>query len=99
MSQHDGDYTLQYPDIDIGDKPRIYELEVNTNINNRFATTLVTSKVENTQEVAKETTFLMILPKDAFITKFVMSIGGMDYGAHVKEKGEAKKLYEKVSHW
>lgn len=71
-------------------------MNINTNITNRFATTLVTSKVRNIKHEAAHTTFSVILPENAFISQFEMEIKGKVYKAYVKEKEEAKKIYEKV---
>ncbi|KAK9736763.1 Vault protein inter-alpha-trypsin domain [Popillia japonica] len=76
--------------------PTIYEMQVDSNITHRFAHTLVTSKVKNFADKAQETVFSIILPKEAFISKFVMSIGGKEYDAYVKEKQEAKQLYNQA---
>ncbi|KAJ8966388.1 hypothetical protein NQ314_003549 [Rhamnusium bicolor] len=73
--------------------PVIYEMDIATNISNRFAKTLVASKVKNTQASAKEATFTVVLPENAFISEFIMEIGGKSYKAYVKEKEEAKNIY------
>ncbi|KAJ8955616.1 hypothetical protein NQ318_001446 [Aromia moschata] len=56
--------------------PVTYEMDIKSDISNRFAKTLVTSKVKNSQTSAKETTFTVVLPEKAFISEFVMEIGG-----------------------
>lgn len=71
-------------------------MDITSNISNRFATTLVVSKVKNVEKVAKETTFTVVLPQKAFISEFVMQIDGKSYKAYVKEKEEAKRIYDKV---
>ncbi|XP_018570736.1 inter-alpha-trypsin inhibitor heavy chain H4-like isoform X2 [Anoplophora glabripennis] len=76
--------------------PSIYQMDITSNISNRFATTLVVSKVKNIEKVAKETTFTVVLPDKAFISEFVMEIGGKSYKAYVKEKEEAKDIYNKA---
>ncbi|KAK9890512.1 hypothetical protein WA026_010588 [Henosepilachna vigintioctopunctata] len=74
--------------------PKIYSMKVDTNVTNRFATTLVTSKVKNLDEKAQEATFAVVLPETAYISGFVMEIDGKKYEAYVKEKEEAKKTYD-----
>ncbi|KAK9890511.1 hypothetical protein WA026_010588 [Henosepilachna vigintioctopunctata] len=74
--------------------PKIYSMKVDTNVTNRFATTLVTSKVKNVDEKAQEATFAVVLPETAYISGFVMEIDGKKYEAYVKEKEEAKKTYD-----
>ncbi|KAJ8301348.1 hypothetical protein KUTeg_020335, partial [Tegillarca granosa] len=53
-------------------KPRIYYLHIQSDIKYRFATTLVTSKVVNPSNVAKEAMFDVTLPNEAFISDFLM---------------------------
>ncbi|RZB41582.1 inter-alpha-trypsin inhibitor heavy chain H4, partial [Asbolus verrucosus] len=76
--------------------PKISSMEIQTNVSNRFATTLVTSRVKNLKKTAAETTFSVILPENAFISEFVMEIGGKSYKAYVKEKEEAKRIYQEA---
>ena len=76
--------------------PKIYEMRVEANITNRFAHSVVTSKVKNWANKAQETVFSIVLPKEAFISKFVMSIGGKEYDAYVKEKEQAKQIYDQA---
>lgn len=72
-------------------------MRVDSNITNRFAHTLVTSKVKNPDSKAQEAVFSIVLPKKAFISKFVMSIGDKDYEAYVQEKQKAQTTYSQVS--
>ncbi|XP_057662727.1 inter-alpha-trypsin inhibitor heavy chain H4-like isoform X1 [Diorhabda carinulata] len=77
-------------------EPIIYAMDINTNVANRYAKTLITSKVKNPATSAKEATFSVVLPKKAFISEFVMQIGGKNYKAYVKEKEEAKHIYDEA---
>lgn len=76
--------------------PKIYEMKVNTNVTNRFAQTSVVSKVKNLAKSAQEATFSVVLPETAYISGFVMEIDGKSYKAYVKEKEEAKQIYNEV---
>ncbi|GJQ67353.1 hypothetical protein Trydic_g8244 [Trypoxylus dichotomus] len=76
--------------------PKIYEMFVNSSITHRFAHTLVTSKVKNFANTAQETVFSIMLPREAFISKFVMSIGGNEYDAYVKRKEQAREIYNQA---
>ncbi|XP_063902770.1 inter-alpha-trypsin inhibitor heavy chain H3-like isoform X1 [Zophobas morio] len=79
--------------------PKIYEMRVNTNVSNRFAKTSVVSKVKNLAKSAQEATFAVVLPETAYISGFVMEINGKSYKAYVKEKEEAKQIYnEAIEH-
>lgn len=77
--------------------PVIYEMGITSNISNRFAKTLVSSYVKNPNRRAQEVTFTMVLPEKAFVSDFVLEIGGKEYKAYVKEKEEAQEIYNKVS--
>jgi hypothetical protein len=72
-------------------------MQIESNVSNRYATTLITSKVRNLKQNAAETTFSVILPENAFISEFEMEINGKVYKAYVKEKEEAKKIYQQVT--
>ncbi|XP_072393627.1 inter-alpha-trypsin inhibitor heavy chain H4-like isoform X1 [Diabrotica undecimpunctata] len=76
--------------------PIIYEMNVNSNVSNRFATTVIESKVKNAYAIPREAVFSVILPEQAFISEFVMIIGGKSYKAYVKGKEEAKNIYDKA---
>ncbi|KAF2895409.1 hypothetical protein ILUMI_10766 [Ignelater luminosus] len=78
------------------DVPRIYQMHVKSNISNRFARTTITSKVRNIVTKSLEAVFSIVLPETAFISGFIMEIGGKNYTAYVKEKEEAKKEYEQA---
>ncbi|KAL3280735.1 hypothetical protein HHI36_003971 [Cryptolaemus montrouzieri] len=74
--------------------PKIYSMKVDTNVTNRFAKTLITSKVKNLDEKPQEANFGVVLPETAYISGFIMEIDGKKYEAYVKEKEEAKKIYD-----
>ncbi|XP_044268022.1 inter-alpha-trypsin inhibitor heavy chain H4-like isoform X2 [Tribolium madens] len=76
--------------------PKIYEMKVDTNVSNRFAKTSVVSKVKNLAKTAQEATFSVVLPETAYISGFVMEIDGKSYKAYVKEKEEAKQIYNEA---
>merc|ERR1719474_758148 len=73
-----------------------HSIQVPADIRSRYASTLVTSEVENTEEVAREVFFNVILPETAFISRFAMEIDGVYYVAQVKEKEEAWKQYKEA---
>ncbi|KAJ8941609.1 hypothetical protein NQ314_010340 [Rhamnusium bicolor] len=77
--------------------PKIYEMRIDTNVSNRFAKTLVTSKVRNLAKSAQEATFSVVIPDQAYISGFTMEIDGKSYEAYVQEKEEAKNTYKNVS--
>ncbi|XP_071810265.1 inter-alpha-trypsin inhibitor heavy chain H3-like [Asterias amurensis] len=74
-------------------KPEIRHFHVDASITARFANTLVNSMLVNTEEYAQEATFSIVLPDQAFISKFVMVIDNVPYEAEVKEKEQAQKEY------
>lgn len=75
---------------------KIYQMHVTSNVTNRFARTLINSKVKNFAAEAKEATFSVILPETAYIAGFTLEIDGRQYEAYVKAKEEAKNIYEQV---
>ncbi|XP_052059439.1 inter-alpha-trypsin inhibitor heavy chain H3-like [Mytilus californianus] len=72
----------------------ISSLHVQSDIRYRFATTLVTSTVANSDNKSVEAKFDVTLPDAAFITEFVMEIDGQLYPGEINEKEKAKKKYE-----
>lgn len=52
--------------------PRIYFMEIVSDIRLRYASTKVTSKVANPADKAQEATFHVVLPDTAFISSFLM---------------------------
>lgn len=76
--------------------PQIYEMQIETNVSNRFAKALITSKVKNLHKSAQEAVFSVVIPDQAFISGFVMEIDGKKYEAYVQEKEKAKKTYDEV---
>ncbi|KAK3610521.1 hypothetical protein CHS0354_008950 [Potamilus streckersoni] len=76
------------------ERPEILSLHISSDINYRFATTLVVSRVKNPHKVAKEVVFDVTLPNEAFITEFEMEIDGTVYPGEIKEKEQAKTRYD-----
>ncbi|KAJ8981371.1 hypothetical protein NQ317_000238, partial [Molorchus minor] len=74
----------------------IYEMDINSHVTNRFAKNIVKCKIKNINNSAKEATFTVILPKTGFITEFIMEIGGKAYKSYIKQKEEAKSVYQKA---
>jgi len=73
-----------------------HSITVQADIRSRYASTLVTSEVENTEDDAREVFFNVILPDTAFISRFAMEIDGVFYIAEVREKEEAWKKYKEA---
>jgi len=82
-------------DVDLT-KPQIYQMQVKSDISNRFAHTMIISRVRNYADKAQEATFSVVLPESAFISGFIMEVDGRNYTAFVKEKEEAKKTYDRA---
>lgn len=53
-------------------KPIIRSLHITTDIKNRYATTLVSTRVINPLNQSGEATFTVTLPESAFISEFLM---------------------------
>jgi len=91
------------PDATIKDKetkddgpPTITRMDVTSDVADRFAKTVVKSKVKNPSSKAQETTFFVVIPDQAFISGFIMEIGGKNYTAYVQEKEKAKQTYDQA---
>ncbi|EFA04004.1 inter-alpha-trypsin inhibitor heavy chain H4 isoform X2 [Tribolium castaneum] len=76
--------------------PEIHSMHVYSNISNRYATTLVTTRVRNLNKTAAAATFSVLLPENAFMSAFEMEIDGKLYKGHVEEKEKATQLYRKA---
>ncbi|XP_031349541.1 inter-alpha-trypsin inhibitor heavy chain H4-like isoform X2 [Photinus pyralis] len=76
--------------------PEIYQMRITSSIRNRFAHTTIVSRVRNSAHNAQEAVFSVILPETAFISGFIMEIDGKNYTAYVKEKEEAKRVYDQA---
>ncbi|XP_023311740.1 inter-alpha-trypsin inhibitor heavy chain H3-like isoform X2 [Anoplophora glabripennis] len=74
----------------------IYEANISSEITNRFAKTKVVWRVKNTNKKAADADFKVILTDMAFITDFVMEIEGKSYKSYIKEKKEAKNIYNEA---
>ncbi|KAJ8370870.1 hypothetical protein SKAU_G00108980 [Synaphobranchus kaupii] len=81
---------LQTNDLDI------YSFHVKSTVSSRYAVTVITSRVANRAEEPREVDFHVELPKNAFISKFNMTIGGKAYSGVVKKKEEAEKQYSEA---
>ncbi|XP_028906763.1 inter-alpha-trypsin inhibitor heavy chain H4 isoform X8 [Ornithorhynchus anatinus] len=72
----------------------IYSLKLDSKVTSRFAHTVITSRVVNRANEAKEALFEVELPKTAFITNFSMIIDGVTYPGNIKEKAAAQEQYK-----
>ncbi|KAM3966520.1 inter-alpha-trypsin inhibitor heavy chain H4 isoform 2-T2 [Aphomia sociella] len=75
---------------------KLTEMDVTSNIALRYAHTAVVTRVRNPAKRAQETTFKILLPETAFISGFIMTLDGKSYKAYVKEKEEAKNIYNEA---
>ncbi|XP_035675357.1 inter-alpha-trypsin inhibitor heavy chain H3-like isoform X2 [Branchiostoma floridae] len=77
-------------------KPEIYALDIKSTVTSRYAKTVVTSRLANKADEAREAVFEISLPKTAFISNFSMTIDNVTYFGEVKEKEKAEKEYKKA---
>ncbi|KAL0895535.1 hypothetical protein ABMA27_011641 [Loxostege sticticalis] len=75
---------------------KLTDMEVTSHIALRYAHTAVVTTVRNPARKAQEATFRVLLPETAFISGFTMILDGKSYKAYVKEKEEAKKIYNQA---
>eukprot|EP00095_Tigriopus_kingsejongensis_P007343 maker-scaffold589_size129586-snap-gene-0.49 protein:Tk07343 transcript:maker-scaffold589_size129586-snap-gene-0.49-mRNA-1 annotation:"inter-alpha-trypsin inhibitor heavy chain h4-like" len=73
-----------------------HSVHVQSDIRYRYATTLVTSQVRNSEEEAREVFLSVILPETAFISRFAIEVGGQLFVAFVKEKTQAWREYQEA---
>ncbi|XP_047104795.1 inter-alpha-trypsin inhibitor heavy chain H4-like [Schistocerca piceifrons] len=76
--------------------PDVYRFHVVSHVRNRYAKTVVTSRVANTANVSREISFDAVLPETAFISGFVIEMDGKAYEAYVKGKEEAREEYQQA---
>ncbi|XP_013380100.1 inter-alpha-trypsin inhibitor heavy chain H4 [Lingula anatina] len=71
-------------------------LQVVSTIQSHYAKTIITSVMENgaTSGNGTETSFMVQIPEEAFISSFNMEINGTWYASSVLSKAEAKKIYD-----
>uniref|UniRef100_A0A3B4DPH7 Inter-alpha-trypsin inhibitor heavy chain 3 n=1 Tax=Pygocentrus nattereri TaxID=42514 RepID=A0A3B4DPH7_PYGNA len=81
---------IQERDVDI------YSFHINSTVTSRYAVTVITSRVANRLNESKEVHFQVKIPKNAFISKFRMTIEGKTYDGVVKEKEEAQQQYSQA---
>jgi len=74
--------------------PRIYSMNIKSDIQLRYAITEITSRVANPSNQSQEITFRVVLPDNAFISGFVMDIDEKSYAATVKEKIAAAQEFD-----
>ncbi|XP_016353457.1 inter-alpha-trypsin inhibitor heavy chain H3-like isoform X1 [Sinocyclocheilus anshuiensis] len=74
----------------------IYSFYINSTVTSRYATTVITSRVANILNESQEIQFEVKIPKNAFISKFRMTIEGKTYDGVVKEKEEAQQQYNQA---
>uniref|UniRef100_A0A672QQ69 Inter-alpha-trypsin inhibitor heavy chain H3-like n=1 Tax=Sinocyclocheilus grahami TaxID=75366 RepID=A0A672QQ69_SINGR len=74
----------------------IYSFYINSTVTSRYATTVITSRVANTLNESQEIQFEVKIPKNAFISKFRMTIEGKTYDGDVKEKEAAQQQYNQA---
>uniref|UniRef100_A0A672LGD9 Inter-alpha-trypsin inhibitor heavy chain H3-like n=1 Tax=Sinocyclocheilus grahami TaxID=75366 RepID=A0A672LGD9_SINGR len=74
----------------------IYSFYINSTVTSRYATTVITSRVANTLNESQEIQFEVKIPKNAFISKFRMTIEGKTYDGVVMEKEEAQQQYNQA---
>ncbi|XP_030050009.1 inter-alpha-trypsin inhibitor heavy chain H6 [Microcaecilia unicolor] len=74
----------------------ISSFSIHSTIISRYALTTVESIMKNPHTEAKEAVFDLNLPNSAFISNFTLTTEGKVFVAEVKEKLQAKKLYDEA---
>jgi uncharacterized protein YegL len=71
-------------------------LRAEVDIDNSYAITEVTAKLNNPSDQAIDETFAFEVPDDAFITNFSLTVKGVTYYADIMKKDEAEQRYEEA---
>ena len=77
-------------------KPIISKFHIRSDVQYRYAKTVVRSHVKNPGRNASNIAFDIVMPKAAFISNFSMIIRSQEYVAEVEEKEAAQKTYDKA---
>merc|ERR1711944_301253 len=72
------------------------KFHIKSEIQFRYARTVVESAVTNPDTVAQLASFALVIPDSAFISTFSMEIEGEEYKARVEEKEKAEETFEKA---
>ncbi|XP_049776697.1 inter-alpha-trypsin inhibitor heavy chain H6-like isoform X4 [Schistocerca cancellata] len=75
-------------------RPKVHRLHVLSEVRNRYAKTLITSRVGNPAAQAQEISFDAVLPENAFISRFLIEMDNVTYEAYVRGKEEARQEYD-----
>ncbi|KAK3610520.1 hypothetical protein CHS0354_008949 [Potamilus streckersoni] len=73
---------------------RVTALHVISDIKFRFATTMVSSRMKNYVNDTRKAVFKVTMPNEAFITEFLLEIGGVIYPGEIKDKRIAREQFE-----
>jgi len=76
-------------------KAEVTKFHVDTQIQFRYAITNIETQIRNRHDEAKEVSFDMVIPKDAFVSNFSMVIKGKTYQAKVETKEIAEQTFKK----
>ncbi|XP_044124669.1 LOW QUALITY PROTEIN: inter-alpha-trypsin inhibitor heavy chain H6 [Bufo gargarizans] len=74
----------------------ISSLHIQSTIVSRYAFTKVQTVMVNPHDESKEAIFDLELPSSAFVSNFTLTVNGKTHVAEVKEKHQAKKMYDEA---
>ncbi|XP_028816837.1 inter-alpha-trypsin inhibitor heavy chain H3-like [Denticeps clupeoides] len=74
----------------------IYSFHINSTVTSRYATSVISSRVANRHNNPTEILFHVKIPKNAFISKFRMTIDGKIYDGEVRKKEEVQQQYSQA---
>ena len=79
---------------EVGNNPVLLRsVEITATIDNAYAITEIRQTLENTINDSAEAFFNLLIPKNAFISNFSLTIGNLTYYAEVLRKDEAQERY------
>ncbi|TRY69423.1 hypothetical protein TCAL_03273 [Tigriopus californicus] len=76
--------------------PVISEFSVRSNVQLRYAKTVVEAYIKNPSAKAKKLDFTLVIPDSAFISNFSMLLKGEELVASVEEKAKAKEVFDQA---
>lgn len=76
--------------------PVISELSVKSNVQLRYAKTVVEAYIKNPSAETQKLDFTLVIPDTAFISNFSMLLKGNELVASVEEKAKAKEIFDQA---
>ncbi len=93
-TEENSDFSRRPQGGDPNAKPAMSKFLVRSDVQFRYARTVVQSYVENPASRAQMVTFSVVIPDTAFVSNFSMIIDNKEFVAEVKKKDEAQETFD-----